>query len=135
MSSNLDSPVMSESSMVLDFLQFLEIFSELGIDLIGDQLVPGTFLRVVLSVQEPLWDVVLGRSGEDIVDFLDFFFSDFSSSLVEVNSCFLQEDVGESSADSLDGGEGEHNLDCSLNISVLDSQNMSEVGVFNWDEM
>lgn len=46
--------------------------------------------------------------------------------LVEVDLGDLEDEVGESSAYSLDDSEGEHDLSLSVNVSILNSQNVSE---------
>ena len=50
---------MSETSVSSDLLQSLQIFSELGVDSVGDELGPCAFTDVSLSVEEPLGDVVV----------------------------------------------------------------------------
>jgi hypothetical protein len=127
--SDLEAPVVSESSVVLDLLELLEVLSELGVDSIGDQLRVGPVLGVSLSVQEPVGDSVLGRSGEDVVDGLDLGLLDLSGSLVGVDAGSLEDHDSKSSADTLDGGQGEPDLDGSLDVGVLDSENMREVFV------
>ena len=59
LTSDLDSPEMSETSVGSNLLQSFEILSELGIELIGYELRPGSFSDISLSVQEPLGDVVI----------------------------------------------------------------------------
>jgi len=117
--------------MVLDLLQSLEILSELGVDLVRNELAPGSFLGVVLSVQEPFWDIIFGWSSEDVINLLNFSFSDLSGSLVEIDLSLLEDDVGESSTNTFDGGKSEHDFLGSLNIGILDSENMSELVFFN----
>ncbi len=117
--------------MVLDFLKSLEILSELGSDSIGDELSGSSVSWASLSVHEPGWNSMLGRSGKDVVDLNDFVLLDLSSSLVWVDPSSLKDDMGKSSADTLDGSKGETDLDSTLNVGVLDSQNMSEVIIFN----
>ena len=131
LSSYLESPEVSETSMVLDFLESFQIFSEFSIDLIGNQLGGGTFSWVGLSVEEPFWHSPLSWVGQDLVDFLDFLLGQFSGSFVHVDFSQLQDQVGESLADTLDGGEGEHNLVLSFNVGVLDTKNMREFAVWN----
>ena len=45
---------------------------------------------VPLSVQEPLWNVVVRWSSNDITDLLDFIVSDFSSSLAGIDLSNLE---------------------------------------------
>lgn len=48
---------MAETSVRPDLLQSFQIFSELGVDSVGDELRPVALTDVSLSVQEPLGDV------------------------------------------------------------------------------
>ena len=53
--------------------------------------------------------------------------------LVEVDLCNLENEVGESSADTLDGSKGEHGLAFTVDVCVLDSENVGEF--FSLDEL
>ncbi len=46
--------------------------------------------------------------------------------LVEVDLGNLKNEVGESSANTLDGSQGEHGLALTLDVCVLDSENVNE---------
>jgi len=46
--------------------------------------------------------------------------------LVEVDLGDLENEVGESSADTLDGSKGEHGLAITVDVCVLDSENVGE---------
>ena len=96
--------------MVLDFLKSLKVLSLLGIDLVGNELAGSSLLWVLLSVQEILWDSVIEWLGHDVVDLVNFSLSQLTGSLVEIDVSDLKHSVGESSANSLDGSEGEHDL-------------------------
>ena len=102
LSSDLDSPEVSETSMNSSFLHSLQILSELGVEGVRNELSPGSVLNVLLSVQEPLGNVVVDWSGEDVVDLLQLGFGKFSGSLGERNLGDLKNDSGESSSDTLD---------------------------------
>ena len=62
LTSDLDSPEMSKTSVGSDLLQSFEILSELGIESVGDELRPGSVSDVSLSVQEPFGDVVICKN-------------------------------------------------------------------------
>lgn len=59
LTSDLEAPEVSQTSVSSDLLQSFQIFSELGVDTVGDELRPGAFADVSLSVQEPLGNVVV----------------------------------------------------------------------------
>ena len=68
LSSDSGTPKMSETSMIFGFSKSLEIFSHHGSKLIGDKVGPGSKFWIFLSIEEPLWNVVLGWSSEDVGD-------------------------------------------------------------------
>ena len=128
------SPEVSQTSVVLDFLQSLKIFSELSINTIGNKLRCSSVSWAVLSVQEPFWNAMLSWSLKDVVDSLDLSLSNFTSSLVEVNTCGLEDHAGHSAAYTLDGSEGESDFDCTFHVGVLDTEDVHEiVGVDHLD--
>jgi hypothetical protein len=92
-----------------------------------------------LSVEEPFGDFVLRGILDDCDNTLEFFGGEFSSSrtleyifeglwvpLVEVDVCLLDDDVGVSSAYTLDSGQGEHDLLLSINVGVEKTENVLE---------
>lgn len=50
---------MSQTSVSSDLLQSFQIFSELGVNTVGNELRPGALADISLSVKEPLGDVVV----------------------------------------------------------------------------
>ena len=120
------SPEVSQTSVVLGLSHSLEILSETGIQVVGDKLSPGTFLWVLLSVQEPFWDVVLSCSGDDIGDNLDLVLNELSGSLVNIDLSNLEGKNSESSTDTFDLSETEWSLLFTVDVCVLHSQDMSE---------
>lgn len=59
LTADLEAPEVSQTSVGSDLLQSFQIFSELGVDSVGDELRPVALADVSLSVQEPLGDVVV----------------------------------------------------------------------------
>lgn len=56
---DLESPEVTETSVVAELLHALEILSESGVDDVGVALRVGSVLNASLSVQEPFWDSVV----------------------------------------------------------------------------
>lgn len=157
LTSNLESPIVSETSVASDLLHSFQILSELGVQLIGDELSPCSFSDISLSVQEPFGNVVVYTRKSDIWNFnfclpvglamMSLIFSisysvnspalfikllrrvDWNSSLpfVEVNLGDFADEVRESSTDTLDNSESKHDLAFTFDVCVLDSQNVSEL--------
>ena len=59
LSSNLESPEMSQPSVTLNLLHSFQIFSEFGIQGVGNELGVPSVSDISLSVQEPLGNVVV----------------------------------------------------------------------------
>lgn len=57
--------VTSPSPLLPHLLQTVQILTEIGLQVVGDNLLVLAGLHVLLSVQEPLRDVVLKRVGND----------------------------------------------------------------------
>jgi hypothetical protein len=113
--------------MVLALSHSLEILSESSIQVVGDKLTPGSVLWILLSVKEPLWDVVLSWSGDNIGDDLDLVFDKFTSSLVNIDLSDLEGKNSESSTDTLDLSETEWGLLFTVDVCVLHSQDVYKV--------
>ena len=71
---------MSQTSVSSDLRESLQVLSELGINTVGDELRPGAFTDISLSVEEPLGNVVVSGLGEDVVDLINVLFPQFTSS-------------------------------------------------------
>ena len=127
MSSNLDTPVVSETSMVLGLSHSLKILSHHGIQVVGNELGVTSILWVLLSVEEPLWNVVIGWSSDDITDGLDFFFVQFSRSLIAVNLSDFKSKDGESSTETSNLSKTEWSLLFTVDVCVLHSENVHEL--------
>lgn len=59
------------------------------------------------------------------------FVSAFTSSLVQVDVGLFQHDVGKTSANTLDGGHGEHDFTFAINVGTEDTQDVLELF---WDD-
>merc|ERR1712168_1398999 len=65
LTTDTEEPVVTETTVSTDLLETLEIFTELGIQTVGDGLSEGAVLPVLLSVQEPVGDLVLAGVKHD----------------------------------------------------------------------
>ena len=142
---------MSQTSVSSDLLESLQVLSELSVNTVGDELRPVAFTDISLSVEEPLGDVVVSGLGKNIVDLINVLFFQLTSSkrnrqvrrskmtifsclpLVKVDLSDLEDEVSESSADALDGLKGEHSLALTVDVCVLDSENVNEL--FSLDQV
>jgi len=116
----------AETTVSTDLLQSFKILTQLVFQLIGSDLAVFAILDVFLSVQEPIGDFVLARVGHDCDHLLNLFVSEFTGTFGNLNIGLLQDDIGVSSADTFNRGDGEHNLNPSINIGIEDTQNVLE---------
>jgi len=121
------SPLMSQPSMISDFLESLEIITELGVERGGDHLGKFTVFDVLLSVEEPIWDLVLLRMLDHCHKALDLIRRKLSGSLVHINVCSLADKIGKSSTATLDVGESKHHLLAAINVGSENSENVLEI--------
>jgi len=127
LSSHSDSPVVTKSTMGSDLLESLEIITELDIEIVGNDLRGLSVLDILLSVEEPVWDLELAGMVDDCNDFVDLLVCELSGSLVDVNLSLLADNVRESATTTLDVGQGVHHLSSSLDICILNTKNVLKV--------
>ena len=131
---DLEAEVVAETSVFADLFHALQVFSESGVDHVGDQLAPGAISDASLSVQEPLRNAVLNWLGKDVTNSVHFVFSKLASSAAWVNlGDFAAEDT-EAATNTLDSTEGEGGLLLSIHVCVLHSENVLEVVCFLQDK-
>jgi len=82
-----------------------------------------------LSIEEPFWDVVLGWSLEDVINYLDLLFVHFSASQIAVNLGDFENENRESSSDTPDLSQTEWSFLFTSDVCVLHSKNVLE---FRW---
>ena len=70
-------------------LETLQILTELGVKTVGDRLTKGTVLPVLLSVQEPIGDLVLSWVEHDSLHTTDFVLVQLTGTLVEIILSFF----------------------------------------------
>ena len=113
--------------MLLGLSHSLEILSHHSVELVGDELRVLTVSWVFLSIEEPLGDVVVGWSSDDVGDLLNLIIGDLTGSLVNVDLGNLKGEEGESSTDTPDLSEAEWGFLFTVQVSVLDTKNVLEV--------
>lgn len=118
LTSDLQTPVVSDTSVGSDLLQSLQVISQLGLHVVGENVVVLTVNLVFLSVQEPGWDLVLGWVLHDGHDSLQLFLGQLSGTLVQVHIGLLAHQVGVSSTDTSDLGQGVHDLNSTVDVGV-----------------
>lgn len=118
LASDLQTPEVSDTSVGSDLLQSLQVVSQLRLHVVGQDVVVLTVNLVLLSVQEPSWDLVLGWVLHDGHDSLQLLLGQLTGTLVQVNVGLLAHQVGVSSTDTSDLGQGVHDLDSAIDVGV-----------------
>ena len=124
------TPPVTETPVTPDLLQTLEILTELVVKTVGQQLGESSIPLVLLSVEEPVGDLVLARVLHDGHDLLDFLFSQFSCPLADIDISFLADLGGETLAHPLDAGESKGDVPLAIDVGVKDTQDVLE---FFWE--
>ncbi len=73
---------MTKTTMSTDLLQALQIITKLGIDTVSENLRVLAIDDIALTIEEPGWDLVLGRVLDDGDDSLEFFGSEFTGTMI-----------------------------------------------------
>ena len=89
MTTDTETPVVSETAVGADLLEALEILTELGVKTVGNNLGVLAIGDVALSVEEPGRNLVLGRGLEDGHDALELFGGELTSTIEGVLSASL----------------------------------------------
>lgn len=118
LTSDLQAPEVSDTSVGSDLLQSLQVISQLGLQVVGQDVVVLTVNLVLLSVQEPRWDLVLGWVLHDGDNSLQLFLGQLTGTLGQVNVSLLADQVRVSSTDTSDLGQGVHDLDSTIDVGV-----------------
>ena len=126
LSSDLEAPPMSESSVESDLLESLDVLSELGVEVGGGDLSVLTVLEVVPLVKEPGGEAVALWLLADLGDVVDHFVGHVSGPHGERDVGLLAQKHGEPSSDSSDLSDCERSEPVSGKVGVLDSNDMSE---------
>lgn len=128
--------------MSANLLEALQIFTKLAVDTVGKNLAVLSIDNIALSVEEPRWDFVLSWVLNDCDDSLELFGGEFTSAgnvsrveaapatilpLVQVDIGLLADQVAVSATDTLDLGQGVHDLLLSIDVGVEKTQDELEV--------
>lgn len=118
LTSDTQTPEVTNTTVGSDLFQSLQVISQLRLQVVGQDVVVLTVNNVFLSVQEPSWDLVLGWVLQDGDDTLKLFLGQLTSTLGEIDIGLLTDQVGVTTTNTTDGGQGVHNLDLTVNVSV-----------------
>lgn len=118
LTSDLQAPEVSNTTVGSDLLQSLQVVSQLRLHVVGQDMVVLTVSVVLLSVQEPGGDLVVGGVLHDGDNSLQLFLSQLTSTLLQVNISLLADQVGVTTTNTSDLGQGVHDLDSTIDVGV-----------------
>ena len=127
LTSNLKVPEVSETSVHSHLFHSLNVFSELGVQIVGSNLLVLSVLDVLSLVQEPLRESVTFWVSDDFGDLVDLGFGKFTSSLGGVYSCLLAQSDSKSSAKTSDGSDCVWDESLTIDVGIQDTDNVLEV--------
>lgn len=85
LSTDADSPPVTETTVSADLLETFDIVTELGVNVLGKDLRVLSRLEILLPIQEPKWDLELTGVLDDGNKLLDLISGELSSSLIDIN--------------------------------------------------
>jgi len=124
LTTDTETPVVTETTVSTDLLQALKILTHLVVKTVGQDLGVLAINNILLSVKEPVGDLVLAGVLEDSDDTLQFFVGKLTSSLVKIDISLLAGNVGIATTYTLDGSQSDHNLVLAINVGVEQTQNV-----------
>jgi hypothetical protein len=124
LATDAQAPEVAETAVGAHLLHPLEVVAQLGVDLVGEHLRVLAIDNVALPVEEPCGDLVLCRVLDDGDDALELFRREFTGAgglvrgvkigigipLVQVHVGLLADQIGVPATDTLDLGQGVHDL-------------------------
>ena len=118
---------MSKTAVGADLLQPLEVFTELIVQCIGQNMGSFTIFVVAVSVDEPIGNLELAWVVDDRHQLLQLFWAEFSGSPVDVDVCLFADQHSESAADTFDDRQGKRHLNSAVHIRIENTNNLLEI--------
>ena len=145
LTTDTEAPVVTETTMSTDLLQALEIVTELAVDTVGQNLAILAVDDITLPVEEPARNLVcevsdrdtsfaqsdehtLERVLDDGNNALKLFGGEITSALAEIDIGLLADQVGVAAANTLDLGQGVHDLLLAIDVRVQQTDDVLEAG-------
>ena len=126
LSSDLESPLVPETSVASDFEESLDVLSQLGLQDVGGHLKVLSLLVIPLPVEEPSGHAVSFGVVDEIGDGVALSLSEFSGSKFGVESEDLADEETESPANSLNLVERKRYSPFTVDVGVEDTMNVLE---------
>lgn len=129
LTTDTETPVVTQTTVSADLLQALKVLTELGVDTVGKDLRILAIDDIALTVKEPRWDLVGQRVLDDRDQALELFRGELTSPLLQIDIGLLADKVGVTATNTLDLSQGVDDLLLAVNVGVEQTQNVIEVGL------
>lgn len=131
LSTDSNSPPVTQTAVSTDFLQTFNIITKLSIDILCKDLDVLSGLEILLSVQEPKRNLKLSGILDNCYKLFDFIGGKFTCSLVYIDLGLFTDQVGESATKTLNFSQSKNNISLTLNVSVKNTKNVLELSSLN----
>eukprot|EP01084_Bolivina_argentea_P263762 446556_1 len=127
LTTDTETAGVADTTMGTDLLHALQIVTELDVNGVGQDVLGLAGLGVTLTVQEPHGDLELGGVGKDVGDALELVGLEGTGAALGVDTSLLEDQVGETDTDTLDGAQGEGDLALTINVGVQETNDVLEL--------
>jgi hypothetical protein len=131
LSTYANRPPVSQTAMSSDLLQTLNIITKLGSNVLCKHLRVFARLEVLLSVQEPQWNLELTWVLNNSDKLFNLICSKLTSTLVDIDFCLFADQVGETATDTTNLGQTKDDIALSFNVGVKNTQNVLKFGALD----
>ena len=130
LTSDLEEPVMSETSVLFDLLHTFDVLSDLGFEGVGGDVKVSSVSEISSAVESPDGDIESRGVGDDLVDLVPVSLGNLTGSQRRLDVGSSKDHMGESRSDTLDRGESVSNASPSFEVGVEDTLDVLEIVLF-----
>ena len=129
LTSDLESPFVSDTLVTSDLVQSFDVFSEFGLKDVRSNLEVLSFFVILLSVEEPSWDSVSFWIVDDVGNTITLGFGQLSGSESWVDSEDFTDEETKSSSNTFNFIKSVRNGSFTINVGVKNTMNVLEVSI------
>lgn len=134
LTTDTESPVVAHTTVSMDTLQSFQIFTQLRVDVGRRQLHVLAIDDILLSVQEPVRDLVVTGVRDDGDDLLNLLVGALTGALERIDIGLLQHNMGITPANTLDGGQRNRNGALTIDVGAQHTENVLEL-LWNYERL
>lgn len=116
----------TDTTVRADLLETFHVFTELVIKSVGEELAVFAVLAVLLTIEEPVGNLVFTRVLHDGNDAFHISSVHFTSTLAHIDFSLATDKSSIAATATFDGSQGKLNLLLTVNVGVEDTQNVLE---------